>query len=138
MTTTALDTNVLIDVLGADPGFESSSRGALDVCARDGHLIVCAEVVAELAAGSRGSHHIKDLLEAMTIDFSAVDIETALLAGVHRGSGAIRGRITADYLIAAHAARSADRLLTRDAGFHRMKMTGLEVVTPSELLAGES
>lgn len=138
MTTTALDTNVLIDVLGADPVFGASSRTALDMCARDGHLIVCAEVVAELAAGSGDSHRIKDLLAAMTIVFLAVDIGTALFAGVHRGSGAIRGRITADYLIAAHAARNADRLLTRDADFRRMNMAGLEVVTPSDLLAGEN
>ncbi len=47
-----------------------------------------------------------------------------------------RIRILADYMIAVHAASHADQRLTRDAEFTRMKVPGLAVVTPAEILGG--
>jgi hypothetical protein len=39
--------------------------------------------------------------------------------------------VIADFLIGAHAFEQADRLLTRERGFHRMAFDGLVIVDPS-------
>lgn len=49
----------------------------------------------------------------------------------YREAGGTRRRIAADFLIGAHANVQADRLLTRDDGFHRRNFEGLAVVAPS-------
>jgi len=38
--------------------------------------------------------------------------------------------VVADFLIGAHALEQADRLLTRDRGFHRSAFAGLAIVDP--------
>jgi hypothetical protein len=39
--------------------------------------------------------------------------------------------VIADFLVGAHALEQADRLLTRDRGFHRSAFGGLVIVDPS-------
>jgi hypothetical protein len=39
--------------------------------------------------------------------------------------------VVADFLVGAHALAQADRLLTRDRGFHRRAFAGLVIVDPS-------
>jgi len=39
--------------------------------------------------------------------------------------------VVADDLIGAHALEQADRLLTRDRGFHRRAFAGLAIIDPS-------
>jgi len=46
--------------------------------------------------------------------------------------------VIADYLIAAHAAAHASRLLTRDAEFARMGNPGIVVVTPQDIAVSET
>ncbi len=45
----------------------------------------------------------------------------------------IRLRILPDFLIGAHAAACADRLLTRDSKFHKTFFASLSVIDPSTL-----
>ena len=60
---------------------------------------------------------------------------TALAAGrcwqEYRKAGGSRERVIADFLIGAHAAARADRLLTRDRGFYRNCFPGLPILDPS-------
>jgi predicted nucleic acid-binding protein len=51
----------------------------------------------------------------------------------HRQVGGPRKRVIADSLVGAHAVEQADRLLTRDRGFHRLAFAGLAIVDPSVL-----
>lgn len=53
----------------------------------------------------------------------------------YRASGGPRERVAADFLVGAHAQEHAERLLTRDRGFHRAAFSGLVIVDPST--AGE-
>ncbi len=45
---TALDTNVIIDVLEPDPKFGPASRAALRTCLREGSVVGCEVVWAEV------------------------------------------------------------------------------------------
>jgi predicted nucleic acid-binding protein len=49
----------------------------------------------------------------------------------HRGGGGTRDRVIADFLVGAHAAEQADRLLTRDRGFHRAAFSTLLILDPT-------
>jgi predicted nucleic acid-binding protein len=138
MTRTAIDSNILIDIVSADPQYGSSSREAVENCAREGSLIICAEVVAEFATGCSSATDSLAILQALTISYFDIGAQGAAEVGEVRSRKSKGGRILADYMIAVHAATHADRLLTRDAEFTRMKVPGLVVVTPMDALRGRS
>jgi predicted nucleic acid-binding protein len=132
---TAVDTNVLIDVLRGDPKFGVPSREALKRCRSEGSLIACEVVWAELGAGVGPGDQLKRVLDAMAIEFAAMDLEASFEAGrawrAYRQRGGRRTRIISDFLIGAHARRNAERLLTRDRGFYGEYFRGLAVLDPS-------
>lgn len=138
MTVTALDSSVVIDVLLDGSEFAEASAAALNVAREAGSLKMCTVVLAEIAQTFPYAQDSLAFLHSMEIAVESVDAQVALATADIRRGRKFGSRILADYLIATHGALAADRLLTRDADFRRMKMAGLEVVTPSELLAGES
>lgn len=74
-------------------------------------------------------------MERLGVAFAPIHVVAAVDAGEtwrrYLRTGGTRERIVADFLVASHAATSADRLLTRDRGFYRSQFSGLTVVDPS-------
>ncbi len=134
--TSAVDTSVLIDVLARDPTFSTSSRYALRQSSREGALIVCPVVVAELRAAYREDAQVRRLLLDLEIHVVDMDTQDGLDAGkIHRSylhAGGGRSRVVADFLIGAHARNHATRLIARDRGFFRDHFGDLEVWYPDE------
>ena len=132
---TAVDTNVLLDVLGADPRFGPHSRDALRACMMEGTLLACNVVWAELAASTSAHAKLASALKRLGVEFSPLDAAAAEAAGLawrrFANRGARRGRVVADFLIGAHASHRADRLLTRNRGFYRAYFRGLRLVNPA-------
>ena len=132
---TAVDTSVLLDVFGADPTFGRLSGQALRRCLREGSLKACEVVWAEVAAYFPSGESARQAMGKLGIEFSPSELETALEAGKawrdYRSKGGSRNRIVSDFLIASHALRQADRLLTRDRGFYRSYFRMLRVVDSS-------
>ncbi len=132
--TSAIDTSVLIDVLTGDPEFSKVSRSALVRASREGALIVCPVVVAELRAAYRDDAQVRALLLDLAIHVVDLDTEDALTAGaIHRSyllAGGNRRRVVADFLIGAHARNHASRLVARDRGFFRDHFRNLDVWYP--------
>jgi predicted nucleic acid-binding protein len=132
---TAVDTNVLIDVLGADPTFGSGSRDALRAATQAGALIASEVVWAETSAFFPTEHEAAQALDALRVRLVPMDAPAAFAAGAawgaYRRDGSGRARLIADFLVAAHAQAHADQLLTRDAGFYRLGFAQLRVVDPS-------
>ncbi len=132
---TAVDTSILLDVIGADPTFGPSSAAAVRRCLGEGQLVACEVVWAESAACLRDTETALDRLDKLRVTYRALDAATALAAGrmwsLYRDRRGTRERVIADFLIGAHALLQADRLLTRDRGFYRDYFDGLEILDPS-------
>ena len=132
---TAVDTNVLLDVFGADPRFAPGSSEALRRCLREGALVASEVVWAETATvfGDAGRFH--EAMHKLAAAFSPMTEQAAIEAAQawrrHRAGGGPRNRIAADFLIGAHALVAADRLLARDRGFYRQYFAGLQVIDPT-------
>jgi predicted nucleic acid-binding protein len=132
---TAVDTNVLLDVFGADAEFGQRSAEALRACLREGRLVACEVVWAETASFFPSPAAARGPMGRLEVGFSPLDVEAALAASgawrKHRAKGGRRDRVAADFLIGAHAQLHADRLLTRDRGFYRACFSGLKILDPA-------
>ena len=130
---TAVDSNILLDVLTADRTHGEASRKALRASRLGGAVVACEVVWAETVGWFEGDAG-RAAVAQLRIDFEPMRLDAAAAAGRawrdYRESGGPRQRLIADFLIGAHAAMQADRLLTRDRGFYRRYFAGLEVVEP--------
>jgi hypothetical protein len=133
---TAVDSSVLLDVLGGDPIFGERSRAALKDAYGAGALIASDVVWAEVSATFPAGAEPGVVLRRLGLAFDPLSAEAAEVAGgkwrAYRGRGGARkDRIVADFLIGAHASLQADALLTRDRGFFRVYFSGLKLLDPS-------
>ncbi|MGP8246506.1 MAG: type II toxin-antitoxin system VapC family toxin [Bryobacteraceae bacterium] len=132
---TAIDTNVLLDVLIPNADFCDRSADAIQDSAAAGSLVICDLVYAELCVSFRRQRDCDDFLEA-----GAIRVESLTRAAHFRASrvwrdyrkqGGSRTRTLADFLVGAHAELQASRLLSRDRGFYGRLFPSLNLVDPS-------
>ena len=131
----AVDTSVLLDVFSDSPRFVGASRALLIRALSDGSLVACDVVWAETRAHFPSPAAFEKAVSTLGILFDPCDAETAAVAGDawrrYRQDGGSRTALVPDFLVAAHAAVRADRLLTRDRGFARRYFRRLSIVDPS-------
>ncbi|HEY2189265.1 MAG TPA: type II toxin-antitoxin system VapC family toxin [Caldimonas sp.] len=135
----AIDTSVLIDLLGGDSGAEAS-ESSLRQALSAGPVVVCDVVVSEVVAGLGFGAELFDVLEEAGIRYSATDARAAVRAGEMQrryqqrmkaeGRAPVSPRTVPDFLIGAHALLQCSALITRDAGFFRDYFKGLKIIVP--------
>lgn len=132
---TAVDTNVVLDILTGNPEFGPASLRVMRRCRQEGLLIACGVVWAEVASGYPTAEAAREAMVALEVSFSATGVDAALAAGEARGEygrrGGSRARVIPDFLVSAHALFHSDRLLTRDRGFYRSYFPQLTVLDPT-------
>ncbi len=131
---TAVDTSVLLDVVTDDAKWADVSEAALRRASREGSLVICDCVLAELTP-ALGEENVAEFLDDWNIRFVPSSAESAVLAGKlfasHLARGGKGGRIVPDFLVGAHAQLHAERLLARDRGYLRDYFKSLKVWNPS-------
>jgi len=156
---TAVDTNVLLDVLLPDPTFAAASQHQLDLALRQGGLLIGEVVYAELASRFPSQPALDGFLTDVHIR-----LELSRPPALHQAARAWqvyvaqRGRqiqcprcggrqtiacpncgapisprqhILSDFMIGGHAVTQADRLLTRDLGYYRTYFAELTILSPT-------
>ncbi|MGA1998171.1 MAG: type II toxin-antitoxin system VapC family toxin [Bryobacteraceae bacterium] len=131
---TAIDTNVLLDVLIPSAVFCDRSMDAIQDSAAAGSLVICDLVYAELCVHFRHQRECDDFLAAGGIRVEsltrAAHFRASRVWRDYRRQGGSRARILADFLVGAHAELQASRLLSRDRGFYGKLFPSLNLVDP--------
>ena len=135
----AIDTSVLIDLLGDDAMADAAESSVRDALAH-GPVVLCDVVVSEITAGLGHGAEIMDVVEEMGMRFLPVERRAAIRAGEMqrrykqrlRSDGAPPAveRTVPDFIVGAHALLQCSALITRDAGFFRDYFKGLKVIVP--------
>jgi predicted nucleic acid-binding protein len=134
---TAIDANVVIDVLSDDERFAPGSIRALRRCATEGRLVIGGSALVEVLTGFADVELGRARVDALGVShLPMVDdgaIEAAQARQRARRDGVVRERLLPDFLVGGHATAQADRLLTRDTAFFRRWFPELAVVDPADL-----
>jgi predicted nucleic acid-binding protein len=132
---TAVDANVLIDVIGRPNEFTNAGIEALNRALQQGALLICPVVVAETAGHFSSADVLRATFQAMHLEMRAFDWRDLHAAGEAyakycRRNQTPKQRMLADFLVGAHAFTHADALLTRDRGYYRSYFPKLAVIEP--------
>lgn len=153
---TAVDTNILLDILIQDEVYCQTSKKLLDEYIRKGRLIICEIVYAELASQFLSETELREFLDDTGIRLVPSSEEALYEAGRRwriytknrRGSFQCpqcgerikvsckkchsqigpRQHVLSDFIIGAHALHHAELLLSRDRGYYKTYFKDLKVV----------
>jgi predicted nucleic acid-binding protein len=155
---TAVDTNIILDILIPDDPFGGPSKRLLDRHLSEGTLILSEVVYAELAAHFQSEADFKKFLAETGMRLVCSNAKSLYIAGSRwaeyarksnknqfscsicgnalavtcpecKASVTKRLHVLADFLIGAHAVVHADCLLSRDLGVYKAYFNDLKVVS---------
>lgn len=152
---TAVDTNILLDILLPDKRFALSSKDLLDAYNQKGQLIICELVYAELSSQFPFAKDLDEFLFDTSIKLQYSNTKALALSGARwslysksrkrrmqcpvcgnkiniqcsncNSPVAIKQHIISDFIIASHALSQAEILLSRDRGFFNTYFDDLKV-----------
>ena len=154
---TAVDTNILLDILIPGESHAESSKKLLDNHLASGKLILCEVVFAELAARFPSGQELKLFLAETGMRLVPSSEKSLHIAGMRWAEYARRSKrnqfscsecgksfsmqcphckvmvtrrqiVLSDFLIGAHALEQADCLLSRDLGIYKNNFSDLKVI----------
>jgi hypothetical protein len=129
-----VDSNVLLDVITADPEWGQWSSETLERHGNEAVLVINALIYAEVSVGFDSIERLEETLPVDLYRREQLPYEAAFLAGKvfvrYRASGGARRSPLPDFYIGAHAAVAGHRLLTRDARRYRTYFPRIDLIAP--------
>lgn len=154
---TAVDTNIILDVLIPGEPFAESSKGLLDRYLSKGNLVLCEVVFAELASCFPSEEELRLFLADTGMGLVASSEKSLYVAGMRWAEYARKGdknrftcgrcghsfgatcpqcgaaltkrlHVLSDFLVGAHALTQADCILSRDLGIYKTYFGDLKLV----------
>lgn len=133
--TVFVDSNVLIDLLQADPQWGGWSEAQLATALAQGVPVINAIVYAEVARSFASVAALDAFLAQFHVEVEPIPRAAAFEASRahqrYRRAGGARVATLPDFFIAAHAQALGAPLLTRDATRVRSYFPGLSVIAPA-------
>lgn len=133
MTSTLVDTNVLLDVLGGGQHFNWSA-GALRRAHQAGSIVLSPVVWSELGGMGTAEGRLSSAMAWLRPARERLSFGAAFRAGRahadYRRKGGARERTLPDFLIGAQAEAGGHVLLTRDPSRYRSYFPALSIVAP--------
>jgi hypothetical protein len=135
MSSTMVDSNVLLDVMTEDPVWCEWSSESLSRAAESSRLVINPIVFAEVSVRFSRIEQLDAVLPRDLYEREAIPFEAAFLAGKsfvsYRKRGGTKRSPLPDFFIGAHAAVAGYRLITRDAARYRTYFPRLALIAPS-------
>jgi hypothetical protein len=134
MTSTLIDTNILIDVLERRQPHLEWVRRAFNALAAEGALTINQVIYGEASVPYQSPEKFDAVLDGGWVKREDVPWEAAFRAGkafeTYRRKGGAKLNTLPDFLIGAHAAVKGYRILTRDAARFRSYFPEVEIIAP--------
>lgn len=131
---TVVDSNVLLDVLSADPRWLAWSIDALEALAPAGRLLINEAIYAELSVRMPSERELNRQIARLGVSFERSPQRALFLAGQtfrrYRSAGGTRTGVLPDLFIGAHAQVLGCPVLTRDVRRYRTYFPTVELITP--------
>lgn len=129
-----VDSNVLLDIVTADPDWLPWSQAALADALLAGPVVINQLVYAEVSIAYRKAAELDAVLTRLRIRRADLPWEAAHLAGQaflkYRRQGGARTSPLPDFYIGAHAQSAGIQLLTRDAKRYRTYFPKVVLIAP--------
>jgi predicted nucleic acid-binding protein len=133
---TLIDTNVVADVLTADPVWLEWSTEQLSQCRGKGLLLVNEVTYAELAVRFEAESDLERALTNLSIQLQRAPTAALFSAGRafarYRAAGGARMSLLPDFFIGAHAQTAGMPILSRDVRRYRSYFPDVALITPQD------
>lgn len=137
-----VDTNVLLDLLTADPNWADWSERQLEAGRLQGGLLINEIVYAELSVRAARMEDLDAALQGLDVEVVRTPRSALFLAGKafaqYKARGGRRTGVLPDFFIGAHAAIDRLQLLTRVARRITFYFPTVSVIAPAALGQGRS
>lgn len=131
-----LDSNVLLDIVTADPKWLEWSREQFRAAAAEGRILINPIIYAELAPAFTSEAALDRWLRPTLFDRLRLPYEAGYRAAeafvVYRKRGGARTSPLPDFYIGAHAETAGLALVTRDAARYRTYFPRLKLISPMQ------
>ena len=129
-----LDTNVLLDILTADPRWGAWSQQQFEAARAEGPLLLNPIIYAELAAHFAQVEELDHFLRPAHFKRLPLPYEAGFRASQafieYRKAGGTRTSPLPDFYIGAHAEHAGFSLVTRDTTRYRTYFPKLKIIAP--------